>query len=226
MDSPAGAGRQAAGDQPDVKSISEANRWLRDAEVSLASGQRALEGQDYRLAVQNAQLCVEHSAKAVIAQLAEPLWRHDPSSQLRHLLQRHERIIILRCGDDMPDALRQLARDAEQAAPWHEWSTYGRGSEQGWLAAVDVCTQKTAEELLQRAQTYKHFFLSFGSWRYEKTGIGGLALRETIQKKEMHSFSAKAMTNHKKIEKLLRTDITISYWVTNFSSWRNRCRRT
>jgi hypothetical protein len=54
----------------------------------------------------------------------------------------------------MVTALRQLAQDAGYAAPWHGWSTYGRESEsQGWLAAVDLCTQETAADLLQRAQT-------------------------------------------------------------------------
>jgi len=103
--------------------------------------------------VQNAQLCVEHSTKAVIAQLAELLWRHDPSPQLRRLLATHEGLIIQRCGEEMLAALRQVAHDAEKAAPWHGWSTYGRESEdRGWLAAVDLCTQEIAEDLLQRAQ--------------------------------------------------------------------------
>ena len=85
-----------------MRSITEANRWLRDAEACLASAQWALDAQDYRVAVQNAQLCVEYSAKAVIAQLAEPLWRHDPSPQLRRLLETHEEVIIQRCGGRCP----------------------------------------------------------------------------------------------------------------------------
>lgn len=69
-----------------MNSTAEAARWLRDAEACLASAERALTAQDYRVAVQNAQLCVEHSTKAVIAHFAEPLWRHDPSPQLLRLL--------------------------------------------------------------------------------------------------------------------------------------------
>lgn len=153
MDSQAGASKPVTGGQPDVRSITEANRWLRDADACLASAQWALDVQDYRVAVQNAQLCVEHSAKAVIAQLAEPLWRHDPSPQLRRLLETHEGLIIQHCGEEMLAALRQVARDAEKAAPWHGWSTYGRESEdKGWLAAVDLCTQEIAKDLLQRAR--------------------------------------------------------------------------
>ncbi|OGO40529.1 MAG: hypothetical protein A2Z04_05380 [Chloroflexi bacterium RBG_16_57_9] len=131
----------------------EASRWLRDAEACLVSARRALAAQDFRVVVQNAQLCIEHSAKAIIAELAEPVWRHDPSPQLRRLLVANEEAIVQRCSADMPASLRQLAQDAEKAAPWHGWSTYGRETEnQGWLAAVDLCNKDIAEDLLHRAQ--------------------------------------------------------------------------
>jgi len=153
VDPPTGTGGVATGDQPDVRSTDEASRWLRDAQACLSSAKWALDVQDYRVAVQNAQLCIEHSAKAIIAQLAEPLWRHDPSPQLRRLLEAHKQAILRRCGEEMPAELLQLARDAEKAAPWHGWSTYGQESEdEGWLAAIDLCTQETAEDLLQRAR--------------------------------------------------------------------------
>lgn len=135
-----------------MRSTTEAERWLRDAEASLASAERACQAKDYRVAVQNAQLCVEQSAKAVIAHMAEPLWRHDPSPQLYRLVKTNEAAIIGRCGEEMPAALLQLADDAEQAAPWHGWSTYGREGGQGWLPAVDLCTQADAEDLLERAR--------------------------------------------------------------------------
>lgn len=105
-----------------MKSAAEAERWLRDAEACVTSAERAYQARDYRVVVQNAQLCVEHSTKAVIAHLAEPLWRHDPSLQLRRLLETHEEAIVERCGEEMPAALSQLAEDAEKAAPWHGWS--------------------------------------------------------------------------------------------------------
>ena len=136
-----------------MKNVTEAGRWLRDAEACLRSAQRALEIQDYRVAVQNAQLCVELSAKAVIAQFAEPLWRHDPSPQLRHLLDGHGEVVVRRGGEEMLASLRQLAEDAQEAAPWHGWSTYGRELEdKGWVAAVDLASEAVASDLLQRAQ--------------------------------------------------------------------------
>ena len=144
-----------------MRDSTEANRWLRDAQACLASAQRALTAQDYRVTVQNAQLCVELSAKAVIAHLAEPLWSHDPSPQLRRLIREHQEAIIERCGEEMVTALQQLADDAEEAAPWHGWSTYGREvKDEGWIAAVDTCTQESADDLLPRAQR---------SWRTAQT---------------------------------------------------------
>lgn len=135
-----------------MKSATEARRWLRDAEACLVSAERAYQAQDYRVAAQNAQLCVEQSAKSVIAHVAEPLWRHDPSPQLRRLVKTHAETIVERCDDEMVAALLQLADDAEEAAPWHGWATYGREGEQGWLPAVDLCTQADAQGLLERAR--------------------------------------------------------------------------
>ncbi len=136
-----------------MRNTTETGRWLRDAEACFRSAQRALDIQDYRVAVQNAQLCIELSAKAVIAQFAEPLWRHDPSPQLRHLLDTHGEIIVKRCSKEMLASLRQLAEDTQEVAPWHGWSTYGRELEdKGWIAAVDLATEAVASDLLQRAQ--------------------------------------------------------------------------
>jgi HEPN domain-containing protein len=136
-----------------VKTVTETGRWLRDAEACLRSAQWAWEARDYRVAVQNAQLCVEFSAKAVIAQFAEPVWRHDPSPQLRRLSDTHAEALERQCGVEMLVSLRQLAEDAQEAAPWHAWSTYGLELEdQGWVAAVDLATEAVAGDLLQRAQ--------------------------------------------------------------------------
>ena len=96
-----------------MKNVTEASRWLRDAEACLHSAQRALDVQDYRVVVQNAQLC----------------------------------------GEEMLASLGQLAEDAQEAAPWHGWSTYGRELEdKGWVAAVDLSTETVASDFLQRAQ--------------------------------------------------------------------------
>jgi hypothetical protein len=136
-----------------VRNVTEVSRWHRDAQACLISAQRALALEDYRVAVQNAQLCIELSAKAVIAYFAEPLWRHDPSAQLRSILTARAEAIAERGGQGLVQALHQLVADVEEVAPWHGWSTYGKESEDGtWIAAVDLCTREVAEDLLARAK--------------------------------------------------------------------------
>jgi hypothetical protein len=136
-----------------MRNVTEVSRWHRDAQACLTSAQRALALEDHRVAVQNAQLCIELSAKAVIAYFAEPLWRHDPSPQLRSILTVQAEAIAERGGQGLVQALHQLATDAEEAAPWHGWSTYGKESEDGtWIAAVDLCIREVAEDLLIRAR--------------------------------------------------------------------------
>lgn len=136
-----------------MRNLTEVSRRHRDAQACLTSAQQALALEDYRVAIQNAQLCIELSAKAVIAYFAEPLWRHDPSLQLRSILAAQADAMAERGGQNLLQALRQLAADAEEVAPWHGWSTYGKESEDGtWIAAVDLCTREVAEDLFARAK--------------------------------------------------------------------------
>jgi HEPN domain-containing protein len=140
---------------------SEMERWLKDAHASLASAEKAFQAGDYRVATQNAQLCTELSAKAIIALFAEPAWRHDPGKQLQSLLEKHKPQITQQLDDQTRQNLARLAQDADEVAPWHGWSTfrlrsrqaYGRGEEDDvWIAAVDLCTQSVADDLLARAR--------------------------------------------------------------------------
>ena len=132
---------------------SEMERWLKDAHASLASAENAFQAGDYRVATQNAQLCTELSAKAIIALFAEPAWRHDPGKQLQSLLEKHKQQITQQLDDQTRQNLARLAQDADEVAPWHGWSTYGRGEEDDvWIAAVDLCTQSVAYDLLARAR--------------------------------------------------------------------------
>lgn len=130
-----------------MKNTLEAQRWLRDAQACLNTAQTVFPLGDYRAAVQNAQLCIELSAKAVIACFAEPAWRHDPSEQLLKLIKEYEDEF----GEGLADRLRTLAEYAREAAPWHGWSVYGRLEPEGWISAVDLCTEETARDLLGKA---------------------------------------------------------------------------
>ncbi len=136
-----------------MTNLSEIERWIKDARASLASAEKALQASDFRVAVQNAQLCIELAAKSVIAFFAEPAWRHDPGKQLSRLLKEQVNQSTLRLDASMRQLLEQLAREADDVAPWHGWSMYGRSEEDdNWIPAIDLCTQPVAEDLVARAR--------------------------------------------------------------------------
>lgn len=72
-----------------MRSEEEAKKLLRDAEACFVGAQKSLTMEDFRTAVQNAQLAVELPCKAVIACFAEPEWPHDPSAQFLDVLRIH-----------------------------------------------------------------------------------------------------------------------------------------
>jgi HEPN domain-containing protein len=144
-----------------MRNFSEIEMRLKDAEYSLRCAEDNLPLEHYTVVIQNAQLCIELSAKAVIAFYEEPWWTHDPSEQILRILEEH--------GEELAEMLEveglsALAEDAGVAAPWHVWSVYGKRTEDGTrIAAVDACTKynglikgEVAEDLLERARrSYK-----------------------------------------------------------------------
>ena len=131
-------------------------RWDFGLRPSLSIAQRSFPVEDYRAVVQNAQLCIELSAKAGIAYYEEPAWTHNPSEEPLKILEERGEEIAEMLGNEL-ESLYTLAEDTEVAAPWHARSTYGMRSEDGiWLPAVDICTKVVAEHLLERAsRSYK-----------------------------------------------------------------------
>lgn len=135
-----------------MKNTSEVTRRLKDARACLTSARKNLPLEEHRVVVQNAQLCIELSAKAVIAYFAEPLWSHDPSNQLLSILEERKGEIEDKFGEALLKGLYELASNAEEAAPWHVWSTYGKEAENGApISAVELCTKEAARDLLERA---------------------------------------------------------------------------
>lgn len=152
-----------------MRNVTEVSRWHRDAHACLNIAQLAFASGDHRVAVQNAQLSIELATKAVIAYFAEPLWRHDPSTQLRSILTVQAEAIAERGGPNLLQALYRLAADAEEAAPWHGWSTYGKeGEDEAWIAAVDLCTEEIAKDLRARRafQALSDFLAIVGASRH------------------------------------------------------------
>ena len=107
-----------------MENLEEAKKWLKDAEDCLLSAKENLPLANYRVVVQNAQLCVEQSAKAVIACFEEPRWIHDPSDQLNGIITKHKDQIIEILGRE-------------------------RGIR---IPAVDLCTEEVANRSLGKAE--------------------------------------------------------------------------
>jgi len=136
-----------------MKNFSEADRLRKDAEVCLSSAEKYLLTQDYRITAQQAQLCVEVSAKSVIACFEEPIWTHDPSSQLEKITIRQKEEIAIKLGENFISKLVEIARSATWAAPWHGRTTYGRINPDGSrISASELCTKEVAQELINRAR--------------------------------------------------------------------------
>ncbi|HIC91647.1 MAG TPA: HEPN domain-containing protein [Syntrophaceae bacterium] len=135
-----------------MTNIVEVKRRLEDARVCLESAERNLEIGDYRVAVQNAQLCVELSAKAVISYFTEPHWTHNPKSQLLSVLDGRKLDISRSLGVQIINGLYQIAEDAEEVAPWHMWSVYGREMDEGLVPAARLATKDVAIKLLESAR--------------------------------------------------------------------------
>ncbi|MFP3252140.1 MAG: HEPN domain-containing protein [Thermoproteus sp.] len=95
----------------------------------------------WRGTVANAQLSAENAAKAVIAAYRVPSWSHDPSDELRELINR--------MPGDLVNLIIELANIAKTLAPEHGRSTYGEPSR--GLTPWDIYNKGDAEKALGMA---------------------------------------------------------------------------
>lgn len=151
-----------------MRSESESQRWLKDANACLNGAQKSMKVNDFRTVVQNGQLAVELSCKAIIACFGEPAWTHDPSDQLLEITNFHQNEIKRYLGSGILEDLNQMAGNVTKVAPWHGWSVYGRKSKKGWIAAVDLCTPDKAAWVLQLAEKCFHLAEEFVRLWFQK----------------------------------------------------------
>jgi hypothetical protein len=112
-----------------------------------------LQGGYWVEAAQRGQNCTELSAKAIIALFAVPIFEHNPGSQLRGVVRDNQRAIRRRCGEEMLPRLEQLAVEADEIAPWHGWSTYGRHEPDcTHTSATRLCTPDRAAWAVELAE--------------------------------------------------------------------------
>ena len=73
-----------------LQSEEETRYRLTLAEGYLERARKALASEDFSDTVSEAQLCVENAAKAVVSCFRIPGWSHDPSAELREVLESNQ----------------------------------------------------------------------------------------------------------------------------------------
>ena len=131
----------------------EARVRFRDAEAELQRARNLLALKDYAGATLHGQICVEQSAKAVIACFEPPLHEHDCSRALFSLLSENATAMTQLLGEDMMTRLRRLGIETERIARWHGIATYGDQLPDGTrLAAADLISESDAQWALSLAE--------------------------------------------------------------------------
>jgi len=120
----------------------EAERLLREAKEDRDRAIRYTGLKDWVTVILYSQLAVDKSAKALISCFEAFEWTHDPSGQLKKLVEK---------GLLHHDFL-EVASYTREAAPWHGRSTYGGLGSGLWRSPSELCTEDVAVELLDKAR--------------------------------------------------------------------------
>lgn len=92
--------------------------------------------------VSNSQLALENFVKAVISVFEVPTWSHDPSDQLRGVVQK--------LPGDVKEKAEKLVSMVRELAPEHGRSAYGEPST--GLVPSDIYKEDHAEEAMANAR--------------------------------------------------------------------------
>jgi len=120
----------------------EATRLIRESKEDLERAIRYSGLKDRVTVIHYSQLAIEKSAKALISCFEAYQWTHDPSAQLKKLVEN---------GLLQNDFL-EIASFTKEAAPWHGRSTYGGIRNDLWISPSELCTEDVAIELLDKAK--------------------------------------------------------------------------
>ncbi len=120
----------------------EATRLLREAKEDLDRAIRYSGLEDWVTVIHYSQLAIEKSAKALISCFEAFEWTHDPSEQLKKLVEKGL----------LPNDFLEVASYAKEAAPWHGRSTYGGLKNGLWRSPSEFCTEEAGVELLDKAK--------------------------------------------------------------------------
>jgi len=120
----------------------EATRLLKEAKEDRGRAIQNSRLKDWVTVIHYSQLAIEKSAKAVISCFEAFEWTHNPSGQLKKLVEKGL----------LHDDFLKFASYAKEAAPWHGRSTYGGLKNGLWRSPSELCTEEAAIELLNKAR--------------------------------------------------------------------------
>jgi len=120
----------------------ESTRLLREAKEDLDRATRYSELKDWVTVIHYSQLAIEKSAKALISCFEAFEWTHNPSGQLKKMVEKGL----------LNDGFGETVSYVKDAAPWHGRSTYGGLKNGLWTSPSELCTEEVAIELLNKAR--------------------------------------------------------------------------
>ena len=120
------------------------------ADGHLERARKALSRADFADTVSEAQLSIENAAKAVISCFQIPSWSHDPSEELKDIIEDNKSRILNLLGPDFPRILEELADSAHTVAPEHGRATYG--DVQRRVPPWELYSEQDARKVLEKAE--------------------------------------------------------------------------
>lgn len=108
-----------------LNSEEEARYRLDLAKGYLNRARKALASRDFMDTVAEAQLSTENAVKAVISCFQIPSWSHDPSVELREVLEGNKPRIVELLGARFLTKLEEAAEVVHAIAPEHGRASYG-----------------------------------------------------------------------------------------------------
>lgn len=120
----------------------ESKRLFKEAKEDLERANMYFNFRDWVTVVHYSQLAIEKSAKALISCFESFEWTHDPSEQLKRLVEK----------GFLPNEFRELAEYSKEAAPWHGRCSYGGLINGMWKSPSEICSEEIAVQLLDKAK--------------------------------------------------------------------------
>ena len=111
------------------------NEYLKRAKKFLTTG-------DWKESAEASQLSAENAAKAIIAIKRIPSWTHDPSHELKEIINEF--------SEDLRNLILELASIVHELAPEHILISYGKPDE--GLTPWDIYNEEKAKLLFNKAK--------------------------------------------------------------------------